>query len=37
MYQALIDQVKGTKYEGLEPFVVSIPLGTANAVEAILA
>lgn len=35
-YQALIDNVKGTKYEGLEPFVVSIPLGTANAVEAIL-
>lgn len=35
-YQALIDSVKGTKYEGLEPFVVSIPLGTANAVEAVL-
>lgn len=35
-YQALIDNVKGTRYEGLEPFVVSIPLGTANAVEAIL-
>lgn len=36
VYQALVDNVKGTKYEGLEPFVVSIPLGTANAVEAIL-
>lgn len=36
VYQALVDQVKGTKYEGMEPFVVSIPLGTANAVEAIL-
>ena len=35
-YQALIDNVKGTKYEGLEPFVVSIPLGTANAAEAVL-
>lgn len=36
VYQALVDNVKGTKYEGLEPFVVSIPLGTANAVEALL-
>lgn len=36
VYQALVDNVKGTKYEGMEPFVVSIPLGTANAVEAIL-
>lgn len=36
VYQALVDNVKGTKYEGLEPFVVSIPLGTANAVEAVL-
>lgn len=36
VYQALVDNVRGTKYEGLEPFVVSIPLGTANAVEAIL-
>lgn len=32
-YQAMRDQVKGTKYADLEPFVVSIPLGTANAVE----
>ena len=36
VYQAQVESVKGTKYEGLEPFVVSIPLGTANAVEAIL-
>lgn len=36
VYQSLVDNVKGTQYEGLEPFVVSIPLGTANAVEAIL-
>ena len=36
VYQALVDNVKGTKYEGLEPLVVSIPMGTANAVEAIL-
>lgn len=36
VYQALVDDVKGTKYEGLEPLVVSIPMGTANAVESIL-
>lgn len=36
VYQSLVDSVKGTKYDGMEPFVVSIPLGTANAVEAIL-
>lgn len=35
-YQSLVDNVKGTKYEGIEPLVVSIPLGTANAVEALL-
>lgn len=35
-FQAMKDQVKGTKFEGMEPFVVSIPLGTANAVEATL-
>ncbi len=35
-FQALVDNVKGTKYEGLEPFVVSIPMGTGNAVEALL-
>lgn len=36
VYQALVDNVRGTKYEGLEPLVVSIPMGTANAVESIL-
>lgn len=35
-WQANVDSVKGTKYDGLEPFVMSLPLGTANAVEAIL-
>lgn len=35
-WQAMRDNVKGTKYSELEPFVVSIPLGTANAVEATL-
>jgi len=35
-FQALVESVKGTKYEGMEPQVVSIPLGTKNAVEAIL-
>ena len=35
-YQALVDSVKGSKFDGMEPFVVSIPLGTKNAVEAIL-
>lgn len=35
-FQALVDSVKNTKYEGMEPQVVSIPLGTKNAVEAIL-
>ena len=35
-YQALVDSVKNTKYEGMEPQVVSIPLGTRNAVESIL-
>jgi hypothetical protein len=34
--QAMCDQVKGTKFEGMEPFVVSIPMGTANAVESML-
>ena len=36
VFQAQVDQVKGTKYEGMQPFVVSIPLGTVNAVEAVL-
>ena len=34
--QAQCDQVKGTKFEGMEPFVVSIPMGTANSVESVL-
>jgi archaellum biogenesis ATPase FlaH len=36
VFQSLVDNVKGTKYEGIEPLVVSIPMGTANAVESIL-
>jgi KaiC/GvpD/RAD55 family RecA-like ATPase len=36
VYQACVDDVKGSKFDGLEPFVCSIPLGTANAVEAVL-
>lgn len=36
IYQSCVDSVKGTKYEGIEPTVVSIPMGTKNAVEAIL-
>jgi archaellum biogenesis ATPase FlaH len=36
VFQSCVDHVKGTKYEGLEPMVVSITLGTANAVESIL-
>lgn len=35
VFQAMKDNVKGTKYEALEPFVVSIPMGTANSVESI--
>jgi len=35
-WQSMTDQVKGTKFAGLEPFVCSIPMGTANAVEAVL-
>ena len=34
VFQSMCDQVKGTKFEGMEPFVTSIPLGTANSVEA---
>lgn len=36
VWQAGVDSVKGTKLEGIEPLVASIPLGTANAVESIL-
>lgn len=32
-FQACAEDVLGTKFEGLEPFIVSIPMGTANAVE----
>lgn len=35
-WQANVEDVKGTKYEGLEPFIVSLPLGTGAAVESIL-
>ena len=35
-FQAMKDQVKGSKFDGMEPFVVSISMGTANAVEALL-
>lgn len=35
-YQAQVDSVKGTKFEDLRPFVVSLSCGTANAVEATL-
>ena len=36
VWQAGVDSFKGTKFEGLEPLVASIPMGTANAVESIL-
>lgn len=36
VYEACVASVKGTKYEGIEPPVVSIPMGTKNAVEAVL-
>lgn len=36
VYQSLVESVAGTKYEGLTPLVVSIPLGTRNAVESML-
>jgi len=35
-YQAMKEQVKGTKWESMEPFVVSVSCGTVNAVEATL-
>lgn len=35
-FQAAVDNVKGTQYDGLEPFIVSIPMGTANAVDSML-
>ena len=36
IYQALVEDVSGTKYSDLKPFVVSISLGTKNAVESVL-
>jgi archaellum biogenesis ATPase FlaH len=36
IYEAQVESVAGTKFAGMEPFVVSIPLGTGNAVESIL-
>lgn len=36
VWQACTDDVKGTKYAGLEPMVASITLGTKNAVESVL-
>lgn len=36
VYQSCVDSVRGTKYEGIEPTVTSIPMGTKNAVEAVL-
>lgn len=34
--QCMIDSVKGTKFEGLKPFIVGLSCGTANAVESVL-
>ena len=36
VYQSQLKSLEDTKYEGQEPFVVSIPLGTKNSVEALL-
>lgn len=36
IFQSMCDSVANTKYAGMEPFVVSIPMGTANAVESML-
>lgn len=36
VYQIAVDKVAGTKYAGMEPFVVSLSSGTANAVENII-
>lgn len=33
VYESMLDSVKNTTYEGLQPFVCSIGLGTANAVQ----
>lgn len=34
-YQACVDTLSGTKYEGLEPFVVGLSCGTGNAKAAV--
>lgn len=34
-YQACVDTLEGTKYEGLEPFVVGLSCGTGNAKAAV--
>lgn len=36
VFQSMQDQVKGTAYAGLEPFVVSVSCGTKNAVESVM-
>lgn len=36
VYQSQLKSLEDTKYEGQEPFVVSIPLGTKNSVEVLL-
>lgn len=36
VFESCVASVKGTQYAGIEPLVVSIPMGTANAVESIL-
>ena len=36
VYQSQLKSLEGTKYDGQEPFVVSIPLGTKNATESML-
>ena len=36
VFQAMKDQVKGTAFSSLEPFVVSVSCGTKNAVESVM-
>lgn len=36
LYQSLVDDVAGTKFSDLKPFVVSVGLGTKNCVENVL-
>lgn len=35
-YEAMVKQVEGTKFEGMEPFVVGLSCGTANASESVI-